>query len=89
MEQEILEALENERWKIHKDREEFGRENDHYEYLLMKEQTYQEIIDMIHEELLEETKCNNCNEWVKELGTSELALQDNICENCMEDGYGK
>lgn len=36
-------------------------------------------------------KCNNCNEWVllDNKGTTELALTDNICENCMKEGYGK
>ena len=35
--------------------------------------------------------CENCGYWymTEEKGSSELALQDNICEYCMEDGYGK
>ena len=89
MDQEILEMLENKKWKMNKDREELGRDSDYYEYLLIKQQTYQEIIDMIHKEILEETKCKNCQEWVKELGSSELAQQDSICQNCMEEGYGR
>lgn len=34
-------------------------------------------------------KCNNCQEWRKEKGSSELAETDCICKNCMEDGYGR
>lgn len=35
--------------------------------------------------------CNNCQSWYleDEKGTSELAIQDNICEYCIEDGYGR
>lgn len=35
--------------------------------------------------------CNNCQSWYlkDEMSTEELALQDGICEYCMEDGYGK
>jgi hypothetical protein len=33
--------------------------------------------------------CNNCNEVCTEKGTSELALQDCICEECMKNGYGQ
>jgi len=35
--------------------------------------------------------CNNCNSYYleEEKGESELALQDNICQYCIEDGYGK
>lgn len=38
----------------------------------------------------EVTKCNNCGRYITkdELGTSELAITDNICEDCMQDGYG-
>lgn len=39
----------------------------------------------------EVTQCSNCNMYILKdnLGYSELAINDNICENCMEDGYGK
>lgn len=35
-------------------------------------------------------KCNNCNEWkqLDDKGTSELALTDEICSECMQQGYG-
>lgn len=35
--------------------------------------------------------CDNCGCWYMEdeKGTSELALQDGICEYCMENGYGE
>ena len=42
--------------------------------------------------VLEETFiCGNCGEeyTMDEHGESELALQDNICIYCMEDGYGR
>ena len=34
--------------------------------------------------------CDNCGCWYMEdeMGTSELALQDGICEYCMQNGYG-
>lgn len=49
------------------------------------------------EELKEETDfedcfiCQNCREMypLENMGTSELARQDQICEFCMENGYGK
>lgn len=36
-------------------------------------------------------QCSNCGEYVTEehMGTSELALQDNICDDCMFNGYGE
>ena len=36
------------------------------------------------------TKCNNCQRYIlnEDIGFNELALQDNICINCMDDGYG-
>ena len=36
-------------------------------------------------------KCENCGEYlpIEFLGDSELAMQDTICQMCMEDGYGK
>lgn len=40
----------------------------------------------------EETfECQNCHEIlpIEEMGTSELAMQDQICQHCMEDGYGR
>ena len=35
--------------------------------------------------------CSNCGEWKPsvEMGTSELAQNDEICIDCMRDGYGK
>lgn len=35
--------------------------------------------------------CQNCREMypVEEMGTSELAMQDQICKYCMSDGYGR
>ena len=37
------------------------------------------------------TICKQCNCVIpiEYLGTSELAIQDNICKDCMEDGYGR
>lgn len=42
-------------------------------------------------ETTEKFKCENCHETypLDMMGESELALQDKICKNCMEDGYGK
>ena len=39
----------------------------------------------------EVTKCSNCGDYVTkdEMGVSELALNDNICQYCMQDGYGR
>ena len=39
----------------------------------------------------EHWECPNCGELMNWdwLGDSELAIQDGICKNCMEDGYGK
>ena len=35
--------------------------------------------------------CQNCRETysIEEMGTSELAMQDQICKYCMSDGYGR
>lgn len=35
-------------------------------------------------------ECSNCGEIMTEewMGESELALTDNICKNCMHEGYG-
>lgn len=35
-------------------------------------------------------KCNNCCRYVLEedMGKSELAINDEICADCMQDGYG-
>jgi hypothetical protein len=43
----------------------------------------------LHEEYHDLFICNNCNEVCSEKGTSELALQDCICEECMKNGYGQ
>ena len=39
----------------------------------------------------ETTVCSNCGETVstEDMGTSELAIQDHVCKECMEEGYGK
>lgn len=55
---------------------------------------YEVELDKIIEELefVETFTCNNCGELlhISERGNSELALQDNICEYCMEENdYGK
>ena len=44
--------------------------------------------DYVYNEI---TQCQCCGEYrtLDEMGTSELALQDHICEYCMEDGYGR
>jgi len=68
----------------------------------IKEDNYNEVIDGIIEEInkleeKEETEfedcfvCQNCREMypLEEMGTSELAMQDQICVYCMEDGYGR
>ena len=36
-------------------------------------------------------QCSNCQRYILEeqLGHTELALQDCICEDCMQDGYGE
>ena len=36
-------------------------------------------------------QCSNCEAYVLEenMGISELALQDNICLECIEEGYGR
>lgn len=36
-------------------------------------------------------RCNSCLEWVIDdyMGTSELAIKDVICQECIEDGYGR
>jgi hypothetical protein len=43
--------------------------------------------DYVYNEI---TYCENCGEYrtLDEMGESELALQDHICEYCMENGYG-
>ena len=35
-------------------------------------------------------QCNNCFGYIlnDDMGNSELALQDGICKDCMQDGYG-
>ena len=35
--------------------------------------------------------CSNCGEWKEQddMGSSELAMQDKICKDCMGDGYGR
>lgn len=37
------------------------------------------------------TVCNQCGEYVltSDIGYSELAINDNICINCMNNGYGE
>lgn len=51
-----------------------------------------EEIKIINENIenTELTKCNNCKNYInpEELGSSTLAISDNICIYCMEDGYG-
>jgi hypothetical protein len=44
-----------------------------------------------YEELHDMFVCNQCLEVLpsEEKGTSELALQDGICKECMQNGYGK
>lgn len=36
-------------------------------------------------------KCKQCGEWKNEddMGDSELALEDVVCKECMENSYGK
>lgn len=56
------------------------------------ENFYSDVRCIPFEEYVDEyfTECQNCHRYIhkSELGTSELALQDNICEDCMQDGYG-
>lgn len=58
-------------------------------------QMQEEKIEIIAEKItFLSHKKNQCNQCGKELteedqGESELALTDNICKDCMEDGYGE
>ena len=49
----------------------------------------QKIFTNISEE--ETFTCQNCNEEksIEEKGTSELAMNDCICEECMQQSYGR
>ena len=64
-----------------------------YEYYLeeFRKNNYSYIEPLKFEEFVESdvTYCNNCMRYVLKdnIGTSELAIQDNICEECMEE-YG-
>lgn len=42
-------------------------------------------------ELDDYRKCEQCGNMIHQdyMGESELALQDSICKECMEEGYGK
>lgn len=66
-----------------------------YEYYLeeFRKNNYSYIESLKFEEFVqgEVTKCSNCNRYILQdnLGISELAIQDNICEECMEEGYGE
>ena len=69
-------------WSIYEDYlEEFKKNN----YSNQKPAYFE---DYVQNEI---TMCHNCYEYrtLDEMGHSELALQDNICEYCMENGYGE
>ena len=44
--------------------------------------------DFVYDDVVQ---CQNCMEYKrdKDMGTSELALQDEICDDCMFNGYGQ
>jgi hypothetical protein len=57
-----------------------------------RKEHYSNVEPLKFEEYVDEiTICNNCFRYVPkdDIGTSELAMQDNICEDCIEDGYGE
>lgn len=61
-----------------------------FEYIVKKHIIYCENTNEYHWK--EDCEyCNNCQSWYlqDEMSTEELALQDGICEYCMEEGYGK
>lgn len=69
-------------WTIYEDyKETFYKTH----YSDVKCYNFEEFVDS------EVTKCSNCDRYVlnDHIGFSELAIQDNICEDCMENGYGK
>lgn len=56
--------------------------------------SFKEMTEMLNFEDFvdcEVTQCSQCGEYILEddLGSSELASQDNICQECMENGYGR
>lgn len=65
-----------------------------YEYYLeeFRKSNYSYIEPLKFEEFVqgEVTICSNCNRYILQdnLGISELAIQDNVCEDCIEGGYG-
>lgn len=66
-----------------------------YEYYLdeFRKNNYSNIKPKHFENFVESevTICSNCGRYVlvDNIGTSELAMQDNICEECLEMGYGE
>lgn len=61
-----------------------------FEYIVKERIVYCES-DMDYHWKTDVFKCENCGEYrlEDEMSKSELALQDCICEYCMQDGYGK
>lgn len=69
-------------WELYEEaRTEYKKRNPFKEY-------YQNFEDYVTNDVF---ICGNCDQYTDEehKGWSELALHDNICEWCMEDGYGK
>lgn len=66
--------------------------------ILAKEQTIINLLKSINNDLkelnskldIETFTCNECGEVkpIEDLGSNELAKEDKICKECMDDGYG-
>lgn len=84
--------------RIYKEYIEFLEEEEKGNYSDFKLTTFEEYIKLYelkpeHHDAIRDYEriCNNCLEIINEddMGTTELALTDGICQNCMEEGYGK